>query len=303
MIKKFFYSIYNRYLEIRIYPQFGYFYILYLKLLGYLYFIVEIFFPVKKSSIPLDIIITVAKKDINKLENCLLGIKKNILHTISNIFIIGVQNVELEKIEKKFGCIHVEENSLLRKDSLGIKYYFNDIDRSGWLFQQLLNYQAVISLGNEKIKLSIDSDTVFCKKQKFEKNNKIIFSAANSYHLPYFVSAKNLLDLKEVTNVSFTSHHIIYNKEYLLEMLNYLEKKYSLIWYKAIIGNINYNCLSNHSEHETYAQFVMSKYKDTTKIEYWFNKTVFKKDKKEFYNIFDCFLYKTLSFHSWAVDD
>jgi hypothetical protein len=212
MIKKFFYSIYSRYLEIKIYPKYGYIYIFYLKLIGYRDFILEFFFPLKKSSIPLDVIITVAKKDINKLENTLVGIRKNILHTISNIFIIGEKNAELERIEKKFECIHVEEDSLLNKNSLGIKYFFNNIDRSGWLFQQLLNYQAVISLGNEKFKLSIDSDTVFCKKQKFEKNNKIVFNAANSYHLPYFVSAKDLLDLKKVTNISFTSHHVIYNK-------------------------------------------------------------------------------------------
>jgi hypothetical protein len=303
MIKKFIYWIYNRYLEIRIYPKYGYLYILYLKLSGYINFILEIFFPLKKSSVALDVIITVATKDINKLENCLLGIKKNILHKISNIFIIGEKNPELERIEKKFECIHVEENFLLKKNSLGIKYFFNKIDRSGWLFQQLLNYQAVISLGNEKFKLSIDSDTVFCKKQKFEKNNKIVFNAANSYHLPYFVSAKNLLDLKEVTNISFTSHHVIYNKEYLLEMLLYLEKKYGQIWHRAIIENIKYDSLSNHSEIETYAQFVMEKYKHSVKIEYWFNRTVFQKNKKKFANIFNCFLYKTLSFHAWAVGD
>lgn len=303
MIKKFFNSIINKYLEIKIYPNYGYFYILYIKIVGYIKFFIEIIFPLKKSLIPLDVIITVAPKDIDKLENCLLGIKKNIFHKISNIFIIAKKNSKLEEIEKKFSCIHVEEDSLLNKISLGIKYIYNDIDRSGWLFQQLLNYQAVITLGKEKFKLAIDSDTVFCRKQKFENNKKIILNAANSYHIPYFNAAKELLDLKNVTNVSFTSHHIIYNTEYLLEMLNYLQKKYNKVWYKAIIENIDYNCLSNHSEFETYAQFIVNKYKHTIKVEYWFNKTVFKEDHKKISNIFDCFFYKTLSFHSWAVDD
>jgi hypothetical protein len=303
MIKNLFYSIYNRYLEISIYPKYGYLYIFYLKLLGYIDFILEIFFPLKKSFIPLDVIITVAKKDINKLENCLLGIKKNILHEISNIFIIGEKNAELDRIEKKFGCIHAEDDSLLNKNSLGIKYFLNNIDRSGWLFQQLLKYKAVTTLGNEKFKLVIDSDTVFCRKQKFEKNNKIVFNATNSYHLPYFTAAKNLLDLKSVTNISFVSHHIVFNKEYLSEMLNYLEKKYDKVWYKAIIENISYDCLSNYSEFESYAQFIMSKYKHRIKIEYWFNRTVFREDKKNIPNIFNCFLYKTLSFHSWSAVD
>ena len=96
MIKKFFYSIYSRYLEIKIYPKYGYIYISYLKLIGYRDFILEFFFPLKKSSIPLDVIITVAKKDINKLENTLVGIRKNILHTISNIFIVFIHTDYLQ---------------------------------------------------------------------------------------------------------------------------------------------------------------------------------------------------------------
>lgn len=302
MINNFFNSLRNRYLKIKIFPKYGYFYILYIKLLGYINFFLEIFFPLKNSLISIDVIITVAPKDIDKLENCLIGIKKNILHKISNIFIIGKQDPKLEKIEKIFSCIHVEEDYLIKKNDLNIKYIFKGIDRSGWLFQQLLKYKAAIILGNQKFKLVIDSDTVFCRKQKFEKNNKIILSANDSYHLPYFAAAKNLLDLKDVTNISFVSHHIIFNKEYLSEMLDYLEKKYNKIWYRAIIENIDYDCLSNYSEFESYAQFVMSKYKHTTKIEYWFNKTVFREDKKDIANIFDCFLYKTLSFHSWAAD-
>jgi hypothetical protein len=303
IVNKFFNTICNQYFEIKIYPNYGYFYILYIKLLGYIKFFIEIVFPLKKSLLPLDVIITVAPKDINKLENCLIGVKKNILHTISNIFIIGKKDPKLEQIEKNFSCVHVEEDYLINKNSLGIKYILKGIDRSGWLFQQLLKYKAVIILGNEKFKLIIDADTVFCRKQKFEKNNKIIFNASNSYHLTYFDAAKNLLDLKKVTNVSFVSHHIIYNKEYLSEMLNYLEKKYDKVWYRAIIENIDYDCMSNFSEFESYAQFVMSKYKHTTKVEYWFNKTIFRENKKYIPNIFDCFFYKSLSFHSWAVDD
>ena len=120
---------------------------------------------------------------------------------------------------------------------------------------------------------------MFSKKQKFEKNKKIVFNASDSYHAPYFVAAKRLLDLKNVTNISFTSHHIIYDKKILLEMLKYIEGKYQDKWYNSIIKNIEYNHLSNHSEFETYAQYVMSKYRKLTKVEYWFNKTVFKQDK------------------------
>jgi hypothetical protein len=270
-----------------------------LKLFGYFYFLLEFFFPIKKSLLPIDIIITIAPKDVDKLKDCLIGIKKNILKPIKNIFIIGKINFKLKAIEKLFSCIHIDENVLLNRKKLKIRYKYENNDRSGWLYQQLLNYQAVILLGKERYKLAINSDTVFSKKQKFEKNKKIVFNASDSYHAPYFDAARKLLDLKNVTNISFTSHHIIYDKTILLKMLKYIERKYKDKWYHSIIKNIKYNHLSNHSEFETYAQYVMSKYKKLTKVEYWFNKTVFKKNKKNFIDIFNSYFYKSLSFHSW----
>lgn len=299
MIKKLFNYIFYEYLKAKNYPRFGYLNIFFLKLLGYFNFFFEFFFPVKKSLLPIDIIITIAPKDVDKLEDCLTGIKKNISHPIKNIFIIGKKNLKLKAIEKLFSCIHVDENNLLNKKKLKIRYKYENIDRSGWLYQQLLNYQAVILLGKERYKLAINSDTVFSKKQKFEKNNKIVFNASDSYHAPYFDAARRLLDLKNVTNISFTSHHIVYDKKILFKMLKYIEDKYKDKWYNSIIKNIEYKHLSNHSEFETYAQYVMSKYKNLTKVEYWFNKTIFKKDKKIFVNIFSSYFYKSLSFHSW----
>ena len=299
MIQKLFMYLFYEYSKVKNYPNFGYLNIFFLKIFGYFYFFLEFFFPIKKSLLPIDIIITIAPKDIDKLENCLIGIKKNILHPIKKIFIVGKKNFKLKSVEKLFSCIHIEESDLLNKKKLRIRYKYNNIDRSGWLYQQLLNYQAVILLGKERYKLAINSDTVFSKKQKFEKNKKIVFNASDSYHTPYFNAAKRLLDLKNVTNISFTSHHIIYDKKILFEMLKYIEGKYKDKWYNSIIKNIEYNQLSNHSEFETYAQYVMSKYRKLTKVEYWFNKTVFKQDKKNFIDIFNSFFYKSLSFHSW----
>jgi 16S rRNA G1207 methylase RsmC len=172
MIKKLFLYLFYEHLKVKNYPNFGYPNIFFLKIFGYFYFFFEFFFPIKKSLLPIDIIITIAPKDIDKLENCLIGIKKNILHPIKKIFIVGKKNFKLKSVEKLFSCIHIEESDLLNKKKLNIRYKYNNIDRSGWLYQQLLNYQAVILLGKERYKLAINSDTVFSKKQKFEKIKK-----------------------------------------------------------------------------------------------------------------------------------
>jgi len=284
---------------IKSFPRFGYFYLIYLKIKGYIFFFIELIFPPKLSTVPIDIVITVAPKDLQKLENCLIGITNNILHPISKVFVIGQRSSELDIIIQKFKCEYINEKELLNKNELNIKYVYNNIDRSGWLYQQLLNYQAISTLGNENFKLAINSDTVFSKKQKFIENEKMVFNASNTYHHPYFLIASKLLDLNKTTTVSFTSHHILYNKKIFMEMINYIENKYNKKWYKAILDNLDFSILSNHSDFETYAQFAIKKYNKFITIKYFFNKDIYEKDFKNFYKNFDTFFYKSLSFHDY----
>ena len=82
------------------------------------------------------------------------------------------------------------------------------------------------------------------------------------------------------------------------EMLKTIEKNFNQLWYEAILNNVNKNLQSCHSDFETYAQFFYNHYKKSMKIEYWFNKSVFKDTKIN--NYFNHFIYKSISIHSWA---
>ena len=84
------------------------------------------------------------------------------------------------------------------------------------------------------------------------------------------------------------------------QMPKTIEKKFKEPWYLAILNNINKNLHSCHSDFDTYAQFFYNNYKKSMKIEYWFNKTVFKNTKIN--NFFNHFIYKSISIHSWADD-
>jgi hypothetical protein len=271
-----------------------------LKLLGYLNFLKEFFVKPKKSFLQIDIFIICADKDINNLKNCLKSIKYNIIHPISKIFIIGSNNSNLKKIAKNFNCVHINEHKLLEKSKLKIKYFYRGTDRSGWLYQQLLKIKACISLGFSEHKLVVDADTVFSRKQKFDKNDKLILNICENYHYPYFFSIKRLFGFKNKLQISFVTHHMLINKNYLIEMINFLEKKYNVDWIAAILNNISYNTQSNFSEYESYGHFLLWKYADKILLEYWFNKTMHKKDLPKFKNIFNTFFYKSLSFHSWT---
>ena len=84
------------------------------------------------------------------------------------------------------------------------------------------------------------------------------------------------------------------------QMLKTIEKKFKEPWYLTILNNINKNFHSCHSDFDTYAQFFYNNYKKSMKIEYWFNKTVFKNTKIN--NFFNHLIYKSISIHSWADD-
>lgn len=255
-------------------------------------------FRKKKIEFPVDVIITLHPKDNEILIDCLKGVKKNLLHEIKNFYIITNNSNKITNLLDKYGCIFVDEKQLLNLEKNQIDYKPKNKDRSGWLYQQLLNYSGVISLGKCEYKFCINSDTILSRQQKFFKNNKVVFNACDDYHHDYFDIAKKLLNIKKTSLFSFTSHNMLYKKSVMIEMLKLIENNFKKKWYFAILENVNKNLHSCHSDFETYAQYFYNYYRDSMLIEYWFNKTVFKDTKILSY--FNHFIFKSISVHSWA---
>lgn len=235
--------------------------------------IVNKFLPKKKSEKKLDIIITVAPKDFNKLTDCINSLRKYLLDNISNIYLVAPIDEKIFDIAKINNCIFVDENILLDKEKLNIQYIYKKKDRSNWLYQQFLNYKAVTKLGEENYKLAFNADTIMVCYQKFLIGDKIVFNISNDYHIPYFEIAKNVLSLDTITNFSFTSHHIVYDKTILIEMLQKIERESGVEWFNAIIQKCNFEEFSCHSEFETYGQYYYNYYRHNMILEYWYNLT------------------------------
>ena len=268
----------------------------FLKISTGLKMIINKFLPKIKSKKKLDIIITVAPKDFNKVADCIHSLRNYLLDNIADIFLVGPTDEKIFNISKRNNCIFVDENNLLEKENLNIKYNYKK-DRSNWLYQQLLNYKAVTKLGKENYKLAFNADTIMTSHQKFLIGDKVVFNISSDYHEPYFKIAKNLLNINTITNFSFTSHHIIYNKKILLEMLERIERENDTEWFKAIIKKCNYDELSCHSEFETYGQFYYNYYRHNMILEYWFN---LNQTKKSNINLIKKGLFcKSISNHHW----
>ena len=272
--------------------SFRYIYLFYLKTK-----VIKNFFLNKKSfSDNVDVIIVCAEKDTHTLKMCINSVKKNLLHNINDFYVISPLSKKIKKICNAERVKFINEKKILPKKKLKLNYVHKRVDRSNWLYQQFLSYASVITLGKCNYKFCINADTILLKKQKFIFNNRILFNVSDEYHLPYF-KVFNKMFKKKPLNVSLTSHHMLYDKKVMKQMLKELEFKYSVKWYKAIIKNCNLKINSCHSDFETYGQYFFNIFPNRSNFEYWWNIVRFNSLKIKFY---EKFFYKSISFHSWA---
>ena len=58
------------------------------------------------------------------------------LHNISSIFIVAPKKNKIIEISK-LNCTFVDENEIINKNELNFKYVVNNLNRFGWIYQQL----------------------------------------------------------------------------------------------------------------------------------------------------------------------
>jgi hypothetical protein len=252
------------------------------------------------SKLELDILIPSVDKDLDILPYVIDSAKKNILHPIKNIYIVSPDSEKIKDLCTQKGCIFIDERSILPITKKDIKYNANGLDRSGWLYQQLLKWAGDVFCTAEYF-LVLDSDTVLIRPQVFEVNGKIIFDFADEYHKPYFDAAGRLLNKTVICPVSFTSHHILIQVSKMRELKDLLEKQFHTSWYEAIMNTIDKSQMSGHSDYETYGQFMYFNYKDEMLVEYWSNLSL-RRDAIKYLEKLQARYgkhYKTLSFHSY----
>lgn len=252
------------------------------------------------SEMPLDVVILAIEKDLETLPYVIDGIRKNIKHPVSNIFIVSPLSDKIQKLCLEKECIFINERSVLDINPDNIKIIIQGLDRSKWYYQQLLKLSCE-KFSNEKYYLVVDSDTVFIRPQSFEHNGKIIFNISDEYHRPYFEIYRRIFRESVKCPVSFISHKMIFEKGKLKEFKKKLEDINGCVWHEAILRNLDLNEKSGYSEYETYGQYLFSHYRSSISLEYWFNLSL----KRESLNNLDQLEYryskeyKSISFHSW----
>jgi hypothetical protein len=225
-----------------------------------------------KSDIKIDIIIPTIEKDLFSLEFLLISINKYLKHRIGNIYIVAPNEQQIVLLVNKFGCIHLIEQHLDLISKSEINYYHNNVNRSGWIFQQLIKLNAD-SISKEEFLFVIDADTVLTTNQIFHVGGKCIFLCSDEYHEPYYITFEKIFGYKVKSKISFVAHQILFNRFRLLEMKNEIELKHNKRWDCVISSLLDHNENSSFSEYEIYANWMFIHYPDEITIEYYCNKS------------------------------
>jgi hypothetical protein len=219
-----------------------------------------------------DVVIPVGPNELNDISKQIVHIKKNVLG-YRNIYII----TNLKNNIQNDGCIMIDETVGFPFKYQDIADYFSQYqgkcNRNGWYFQQLLKLYVSFVMNNISDNyLIVDADVFFLKQTQFIMNNKPIFTVGREYWTPYFDHMKKLHpSLIKQTKYSGISHHMMFNRHYLKEMMDMVEKHHNngkmfwQIFLESVTEHTNHNpqhSESGASEYELYFNFMIINHPD-----------------------------------------
>ena len=223
-----------------------------------------------------DIVITIGPNDKDIIYKQIEFTKKNIIG-YRNIYLISYDpNIIID------GCITINENSFPFSLETVSKIH-GSLDRNGWYLQQLLKLYALLIIPDILDKcLVIDADTFFLKPTKFIKNNKCLYNFGDEYHIPYFIHMLKLDEdlVKVYQNISGICHHMMFEKKYIIEIINKIEEKHNDKFYNIflkLVIDVNH---SGASEYEIYFNYMLKNYRNNVDIRQlkWCNTSIFNAD-------------------------
>ena len=213
------------------------------------------------KTVVVDIVIPVIPKDLTILPLCIAGVRENVNHMIGAIYIVAPDDLDIKRYCDANNLIFVDERSVLGYGVEEVDFVTKDgVNRSGWIFQQLLKLSGRV--GTNRYYLVIDSDHILLKPHTFITNtNKLCFYQSSEWHYPYYKNIKGLIGENAVHLLSYVAHKMIFDKEILLSLHNEIERKNNSFWDKAIIHSLDKNESSPFSEYELFGTYVSEKEK------------------------------------------
>ena len=204
----------------------------------------------------IDLVLLAVPKDIEILPWTLLGARKCIDHEICRTIVIGPVDGRLMEFCRREGCEFVDETEVSPLPRRQIRHTVRGVDRSGWIFQQLLKYNSSTRVTQAHYMI-IDADTVLLRRQRFGEEGRYRLRCADDYHLPYFRVYEKLTGFRPTTEVSFIAHHMLFCVQVLRRLQARMQEVSGLPWYQAILNNLDPGEMSSVSDYETYGCWLL----------------------------------------------
>ena len=215
------------------------------------------------SSEPIDIVIPIIEKDLKILPLCIDGVRNCVKNKINKIYIVAPKVEDIIDFCRYNDLVFLHENSILGIEPKDINLIIEGnngerIDRSGWLFQQLLKLSGKI--GDLDNYLCIDADHILIHPHVFLTSDNIpVFYMSEEKHLPYYATIKKLLPISKFSSLSYVAHKMIFNKKTLGTMHKEIENISGNDWITTIINNLDMQECSSFSEFELYGNYTKIK--------------------------------------------
>jgi hypothetical protein len=204
----------------------------------------------------IDLVILSSQKDLDMLPDVINACRAHSLNKLREIFVIAKQSSQVMTLCSIFNVSFVDENTLLPLKRSDILFVACGVDRSGWIWQQLLKLGAS-TLCKSRDYAVIDADTVLLKKHVFSLGRYAhLFYLADELHIPYRWTYSKLTGLSCCLPLSCVSHGMSFDREMVANLIRSIEAWTMLPWYEAIINLTDKSNPSAFSEYETYANFV-----------------------------------------------
>lgn len=218
-------------------------------------------------AVSIDVVIPAIENDLAILPLCIEGLRKNVVHPINNIYLVSPPSQAIIDFADRYNVTFLNEASLLGYAPSDIDYTITagshkGLNRSGWIFQQLVKLSGCIGTG--RYYLAIDADHILLKPHVFiTADHKKVFYQSSEYNPPYYKNIKKLLQFYPVSWFSYVSHKMIFDKEELKNLHREIEANNGsgLSWDKAVIASLDSDDVSGFSEFELFGNYVAAENK------------------------------------------
>lgn len=132
----------------------------------------------------------------------------------------------------------------------------NKSSDEGWVFQQILKYQAVLAQ-NEEVVTILDGDTVLRACLDFTGDTLYHISRKPDQRYSDFIRlALNLDEEEQDLSRNFISNHMTFKRSYLQNLLDKLEDLHHKNWFESLCIFHNRDSGACLSEYQLYAHYV-----------------------------------------------